>query len=79
MTKDKKVKVEFAPGCFDNFEGSQEELDQLTAEIQNMFAGKTSEEIQAMSRPVDFENPSEEDIEIVEHLLNTSENKGPLH
>lgn len=34
MTEDKKpLKVEFAPGCFDHFEGTQEELDELIAEI----------------------------------------------
>lgn len=32
------IKVTFAPGCFDNFEGTQEELDQLVAEIKNMAA-----------------------------------------
>lgn len=30
------IKIEFAPGCFDHFDGSQEELDQLIAEIQAM-------------------------------------------
>jgi hypothetical protein len=32
----KTLKVEFAPGCFDDFEGSQEELDELIAEITKM-------------------------------------------
>jgi DNA gyrase inhibitor GyrI len=37
MTEDKKTPtIEFAPGCFDHFEGSQEELDQLMAEIMQM-------------------------------------------
>lgn len=36
MTDDKKLKVEFAPGCFDNFEGTQEELDEMIAEIMRM-------------------------------------------
>ena len=31
-----KIKVVFAPGAFDSFEGSQEELDQLMAQIQAM-------------------------------------------
>ena len=34
---DMKIKVTFAPGCFDNFEGTQEELDQLIKEIQEGF------------------------------------------
>lgn len=32
-----KIKVTFAPGCFDNFEGTQEELDQYIKEIQEGF------------------------------------------
>jgi hypothetical protein len=32
----KTIKVEFAPGCFDSFEGSQEELNDLMAEIHRM-------------------------------------------
>jgi len=55
MTK-KELKIEFAPGCFDNFEGTQEELDEMVAEIQNMFANKSSEEIAAMSRPLTEED-----------------------
>ncbi len=33
----KELKIEFAPGCFDSFEGTQEELDELIAEIKNMI------------------------------------------
>jgi hypothetical protein len=49
----KELKVVFAPGAFDQFEGTQEELDELQNEILSMFSGKTSEEIKAMSKPVD--------------------------
>ena len=28
-----KINVEFAPGCFDNFEGTQDELDELINEV----------------------------------------------
>lgn len=31
-----KVKVQFAPGCFDDFEGTQEELDEFIATIKKM-------------------------------------------
>ena len=34
--KNDKVKIVFAPGCFDGFTGSQEELDELIAEITRM-------------------------------------------
>lgn len=53
--KNKEMKIEFAPGCFDSFEGTQEELDQLIAEVQKMFEGKTREELEEMSKPLDEE------------------------
>lgn len=31
---DKKIKITFAPGFFDNFDGTQEELDNLVKELQ---------------------------------------------
>jgi hypothetical protein len=38
MTEDnKKMKLVFTPGCLDSFEGTQEELDELVAEIKRMF------------------------------------------
>jgi len=33
------VQVRFAPGCFDTFDGSQEELDALVAEIESWADG----------------------------------------
>ena len=36
MTKKNPVKIEFAPGAFDQFEGTQEELDAFIAELQRM-------------------------------------------
>jgi len=54
-TMTKPVKIEFAPGAFDHFDGTQEELDNLIAEIQEMFANKTPEELKAMSQPLDEE------------------------
>lgn len=39
------IKVTFTQGSFDNFEGTQEELDQLIKEITNYFNGLTPEEL----------------------------------
>lgn len=85
MTKEKKeLKVEFAPGCFDHFDGTQEELDELVAEIQKMFAESTPEQIEAMSRPLsdeDFEDLPEEvkaqlmDIDFEEDLAENFKRK----
>jgi hypothetical protein len=36
MTKKNPVKIEFAPGAFDSFEGTQEELDAFIAELHRM-------------------------------------------
>jgi len=33
-----EMQLEFAPGCFDDFEGSQEDLDALVEHIKEMFA-----------------------------------------
>lgn len=52
MTDEKKLKIEFAPGAFDTFEGTQEELDALIAEVQHMFDSMTPEELEANSREV---------------------------
>jgi hypothetical protein len=32
-----KLKITFAPGCFDSFDGTQEELDAMIAEVTKMF------------------------------------------
>ncbi len=38
MSEENKKPIEliFAPGCFDSFDGSQEELDELIAQIKKM-------------------------------------------
>jgi hypothetical protein len=62
MTEEnKELKVVFAPGAFDSFEGTQEELDEMIAEVQAMFEGKTKEEIQSMSRPIDLQELAEDE------------------
>lgn len=64
MTEKKKPELVFMPGCFDNFEGSQEELDELLAEIQRMV---DTGEIFEKAVPVDIDSLmdslSEEEIE----------------
>jgi hypothetical protein len=60
------IKVQFAEGCFDTFEGTQEELDAMIAEIEEMFAKMTPEELEAQSRPVteeSLEDMSQEEID----------------
>lgn len=57
MTQAKKLKVVFAPGCFDDFEGTQEELDALVKEIQDQC-----ESGQFFEEAVDLEDMTEEEI-----------------
>ena len=75
MTDEKKeTKVVFAPGCFDHFEGTQEELDELVKDIQKMFEGKTHEEIKSSGRVVDPDDlPPEILAQLAEHFFDEEE------
>ena len=67
MTDTKKpIEVRFAPGCFDHFDGTQEELDALMAEIQETFANMSPEELAAQSIPLEDDLLSDEDWAILE-------------
>jgi hypothetical protein len=56
MTDNKEIKIQIAPGAFDTFDGTQEELDALMEEIHKMFEGKSMEEIAELSRPISDED-----------------------
>jgi len=51
-----KIKIEFAEGCFDHFDGTQEELAEFIADIQNMIQSGTLWE---NSLPVSEEDEAE--------------------
>ena len=76
------IEVVFAPGCFDHFDGTQEELDALIAEIQETFANMTPEELAEQSVPVSLEDMladgTEEEVEHVISSLN-HDTKRNLH
>jgi hypothetical protein len=62
MTK-KKMKIEFAPGAFDSFDGTQEELDELVAELERMAE---SGELEANSVALeDWDELDEDERDIV--------------
>lgn len=64
--EEQKIKIEFAPGCFDNFDGTQEELDELVAEITRMAeSGEMLEE----GNLVDIDSLIEEDPEFAMALM----------
>ena len=66
-----KVKIVFAPGSFDSFEGTQEELDTLKAEIIRMFE---SGEAMENATPLDIDELIEEDPEHAEHVIRSLKN-----
>lgn len=58
---DKKPEIVFAPGCFDNFDGTQEELQDMIAQIHQMLEDGTLLE---NSEPL-----SEEESEAITEML----------
>lgn len=60
MDEKRKLKVVFAEGCFDGFEGTPEEMQELVAEIHRMV---DTGEIFEQAVPV-----TEEDVEEIELL-----------
>lgn len=79
--EDKKaVEVVFAPGCFDKFEGSQEELDELIQQIKNMaqtgelFSQLTPAEYEDIQDLIDDTNPLE-----IEKIVNEMLTPRNLH
>lgn len=61
MSEEKKpIKIEFAPGAFDSFDGTQEELDELMAEITKLAE---SGELFERSRPIDLDELDDDEVE----------------
>lgn len=75
MTEEKKKpEIIFAPGCFDNFEGTQEELDQMVADIHKMFeSGEAFENAKQVDIKEFVEGLSDEEIEMMLEQLRDSE------
>jgi hypothetical protein len=63
-----KLKIEFAPGCFDSFEGTQDELNELINEIKRLV---DTGEIFEKSIPVDIEDLAEEDLDLISSFETT--------
>jgi hypothetical protein len=65
-----ELKIEFAPGCFDNFDGTQEELDEFIAAITEMFRNG---EAQKMARPIS--ELDEEELEMINEVGKLSQGR----
>lgn len=74
MTDKKPLKIEFAPGCFDSFEGTQEELDAMVAEIQRMFE---SGELEENSHEITDEDWDELPDDVKEQLIRQFDDEDP--
>jgi hypothetical protein len=61
----KPIKIVFAEGCFDDFEGTQEELDELIAQLTTMAEDGSLLE---KSVAVDVEDIDEEVLELLPML-----------
>jgi len=74
MSKEKELpngmKLVFAPGCFDNFEGTQEELEALIKEIEESFASGD-----AFEQATPVEDLDDDELAELLEMLGTSENK----
>ena len=66
-TPKKKIHVEFAPGAFDSFDGTQEELDALVTELQRMAeSGELAENSVALE---DWDDLDDEDRDIIAEAM----------
>lgn len=68
------IKIVFDPAFFETFDGTQEELDALMAEIQSVFAGKSKEEIEAIGQPLDWDELDDEEAEQLRKSLHNTLN-----
>ena len=66
----KELKLVFAPGCFDSFDGTQDELDELMRGIQASF---DSGELLDQGTMVDFDSLSDEEYEEIVNALGSDE------
>ena len=63
LSENEKLKIVFAPGCFDNLDMSQEELDEFVKMIQNKVEDGT---LFIESRPLNPDDP--EDAELLARM-----------
>jgi hypothetical protein len=51
----KPLKIQFAPGCFDNFDGTQEELDALMAELSSLTLEDLQDRSYGYPQDIDYD------------------------
>jgi len=71
MTKKKQIKIEFAPGAFDQFDGTQQELDEFIAELHRMAeSGELEEHSQSLDDDEAWQELTEEEQAMISAALN---------
>lgn len=65
-----KFKIKFAPGSFDDFDGSQEELDDLIKTITDFI--QSDEFVEALENAEEFEYDSEDEEENLMDIFKSS-------
>jgi hypothetical protein len=71
MTKKKQIKIEFAPGAFDQFDGTQQELDEFIAELHRMAeSGELEEHSMSLDDDEAWQELTEEEQAIISAALN---------
>lgn len=75
MDKDDKLKVVFAPGCFDHLDLTQEELDQLVTDITEMVESGNFFEV---ATPVDIDDLPDDQIEKINAFFTDQESRSKL-
>lgn len=71
-------KIIFAPGCFDDFEGTQEELDQLVSEINRMVeTGELFEKAEAIDLDQVIDQLTDDELAELMQLLGEADDDTP--
>jgi hypothetical protein len=76
MADEKNLKIVFDPGCFDSFEGTQEELDEFVAELKKIIEDGSFLE---KSTAVDMDELDADEQEEIERIIQRNSNPRTLN
>jgi GTPase SAR1 family protein len=79
MTEKRPLRVIFDPGCFDNFDGTQEELDEFVKQIQEFAESGLLFENSVELTDEDIEELDEETRQQIIQALERSDDKRSLN
>jgi len=79
MTEKKPLKIVFDPGCFDNFEGTQAELDEFVKQIQEFAESGLLFENSVELTDEDIEDLDEETRQQIIRALERGDDKTSLN